>query len=180
MSQEVCPAFYLYCFLILAIIFQGLSTTFLLLFSSQVMSSSLRPHKLQHTRLLYPSLSPWVWSNLCPLSQWCHPTLSSSVTPLSSCPQSFPESGSFRMSWLLASGGQSIGASTSASVLLMNIQGWFPLGLTSLIPLQLKGLSRDSSSITAQKCQLLDLLYGPTLTYDYWKNHNFDYTDHIL
>ena len=90
MSQEVCPAFYLYCFLILAIIFQGLSTTFLLLFSSQVMSSSLRPHKLQHTRLLYPSLSPWVWSNLCPLSQWCHPTISSSIAPFSSCPQIFP------------------------------------------------------------------------------------------
>ena len=91
-----------------------------------------------------------------------------------------PALGSFPMSQFFTSGGQSIGASASASVLAMNIQGWFPLGLTGLISVQSKGLSRDSSSITAQKCQLLDLLYGPTLTYDYWKNHNFDYTGHIL
>ena len=90
-------------------------------------------------------------SNLCPLSWWCHPTTSSSVTPFYSCPQSFPASVSFPVSWLFASGGQNIGASTSTSVLLMNIQCWFPLGLTSLISLQSKGLSRIFSSTTVQK-----------------------------
>ena len=116
-------------------------------------------------------------ANSCPLSWWCHLTILSSVTPFSSCPQSFPASGSFPMSWLFASGDQSIGASASASVLPMNIQDWFPLGLTSLISLQSKGLSRVFSSTTVQKH--LNLLYGPTLTsvHDYWKNHNFDYTD---
>ena len=110
-------------------------------FSRSVMSDSLWPHKLQHANISCPSSAPGAYSRSCPLSQWCHPTLSSSVTPLSSCPQSFPESGSFRMSWLLASGGQSIGASTSASVLLMNIQDWFPLGMTGLISLLSKGFS---------------------------------------
>ena len=88
------------------------------------MSDSLLPHELQHARLPCPSLSPWVCSNLSPLSQWCHPTISSSVTPSSSCPQSLPASGSFPKSWLFTSGGQSTGASASASVLPMNIQGW--------------------------------------------------------
>ena len=105
----------------------------------------------------YPSLSPRVCSNSCPLSQWCHPTISCSVTPFSSCPQSFPASESLPMSWLLAKllewpkwlGGQSIGASASASVLPMNTQDWFPLGLTSLISLLSKGLSRVFSSTTA-------------------------------
>ena len=95
-------------------------------------------HELQHSRLLCPSLSPWVCSNSYPLSQWCHPTISSSVTPFSSCPQSFPASGSCPISQLLESGGQSIGASASASVLPMNIRGWFSLGLTGLISLQFK------------------------------------------
>ena len=99
-----------------------------------------------HTRLPCPSLSPGVCSNSCPLSQWCQPTVSSSVTLFSSCPQSFPSSGSFPMSWFFASGGQSIGALASASVLPMNIQGWFPLGLTDLISLLSKGLLRVFSS----------------------------------
>ena len=110
---------------------------------------TLRPHDLQHTRLPCPSLSPGVCSNSCPLSRWCYPTISSSVAPLSSCPQSFPESRSFPMSWLFASGGQIIGS--SASVLSMNIQGWFILGLTGLISLQFKGLSRVFSSTTIWK-----------------------------
>ena len=97
------------------------------------MSNSLQPHELQHTRLSCPSLSPGVCSNSCPLSWRCHPNISSSVTPLSSCPQFFPASVSFTMSWLFASGGQSIGTSVLASVLPMNIQGWFSLELTGLI-----------------------------------------------
>ena len=102
---------------------------------------TLRPHELQHTRLPFSSLSPRVCSNSCPLSQWCHPITSSSVALFSSCPQSFSASGSFPMSWLFASGGQSTGASASASVFPMNIQGWFSLGLTGLISLPPKGLS---------------------------------------
>ena len=97
--------------------------------------------------------SPRVCSDTCALSWWCHQTISSSVVPFSSCPPSFPASGSFPVSWLFASGGQSIGASTSASVLPMNIQGWFPLGLTGLISLQSKGLSRIFSNTTVQKIQ---------------------------
>ena len=114
----------------------------LLLFSCSVMSDFLRPHGLQHARLPCPSLSLRVSSNSCPLSQWCHPIISSSVDPVSSCHQSFPASGSFSVSWIFASGGQSIGASASASVLALNIQGWFPLRLTSLISLLSKGLLR--------------------------------------
>ena len=117
-----------------------------LLFSCSVVSNSLWPHGLQHARLPCPSPTPGVCSNSCPLSQWCHPTISSSVIPLSSYPQSFPASGSFPMSWLFASGGQSIGA--SASVLPMNIQGWFSFGLTGLISLLSKELSRAFSNIT--------------------------------
>ena len=105
------------------------------------MSDSSRPHRLQHTRLLCPSPSPRVCSNSYPLSRWCHPTISSSVVPFSSCLQSFPASGSFPTSQFFASGGQSTGASASAPVLPMNIQGWFPLGLTGLISLLSKGLS---------------------------------------
>ena len=120
------------------------------------MTNSLRPHRLQHTRLPSPSLSPRVCSNLCPLSQWCHPSISSSVLLFSSCPQSFPASGSFPISWLFASGGQSIRASASASVLPMNIQDWFPLGWTGWISLQSKGLSRMFSSTTVQKHQFFD------------------------
>ena len=115
----------------------------------------LWPLGLQHASLPCPSLSPKVCSNSCQLSQWCHPTISSSVASFSPCPQFFPASGSFAMNWLFASGGQSIGASASASVLPMNIQGWFPLGLTSLISLQSKGLSRVSSNTTSSKASFL-------------------------
>ena len=117
------------------------------------MSGSLQPHGLQHVRLPCPSPSSRVGSNSCSSSQWCHPTISSSVAPFSSCPQSFPPSGSFPVSQLFRSGGQSIGASVSASVLPMNIQGWFPLGLTGWIPLLSKGLSRVFSNTTVQKHQ---------------------------
>ena len=104
-----------------------------LLFSYSVESNSLRPHGLQHTRLPCPPLYPRVCSNSCPLSRWCHPAISSSATPFSSCPQSFLASGSFPVSQLFTSGGQNTGASTSASILPMNSQGWFPSGLTGLI-----------------------------------------------
>ena len=116
------------------------------------MSDSLWPHGLQHARLPCPSLSPRVCSNSCPLSRWCHPTISSSVA-LFSCPQYFLASGSFLMRQRFAPGGQIIGASTSASVFPMNIQGWFPLGLTGLISLLSVGLSRIFSSTTVQKHQ---------------------------
>ena len=124
-------------------------------FSCSVVSNSLWPHGLQHTRLPCPSPAPGVDSNSCPLSRWCHPTISSSVVPFSSCLQSFPASGSFPMNQFFASGSQSSGASASASVLPMNIQDWFPLGWTGWISLQSKGLSRVFSNITAQKHQFL-------------------------
>ena len=125
-------------------------TALLLLFSHSVGSDSLQPHGLQHARLPCPSLSHGACSDLCALSWWCHPTISSSVIP-SFCPQSFPASGSFQMSQLFASGGQSIGVSASASVLPMNIQDWFPLGWTGWISLQSKRLSRVFSNTTIQK-----------------------------
>ena len=114
---------------------------------------SFRPRGLQHNRLACPSPSPGAWANSYPLSQWCHPTISSSVIPFSSCPQSFTASGSFQKSQFFASGGQSIGVSASASVLPMNIQNWSPLGWTGWILLQSKGLSRVFSNITVQKHQ---------------------------
>ena len=132
----------------------------LLLFSCSAMSDSLRPHGLQHTRLPCPSLSPRVCSNSCPSSRWCHQTISSSVFPFSTCLQSLPASGSFPMSQFFISGGQSIGVLAPASVLPMNIQGWFPLGLTSLISLQSKGLSRVFSNTTVQK----DLFFSSQLS----------------
>ena len=116
---------------------------------------TLQPHGLQHARLPCPSPSPRACSNSCPLSQWCHPTISSFVSPFSSWLQSFPASGSFLMSLLFASRDQSTGASVSASVLLMNIQDWFPLGLTGLISLQSKGLSRVFSNTIVQKHQFV-------------------------
>ena len=128
-----------------------------MVFSLSVVSNSLPPHGLQHTRPPCPSPSPEACSNSHPLSWWCHPTSSSSVVPFSSCLQSFPASGSFLMGWLFESGGQSIGASASASVLPMNIQGWFPLGWTGLISLHSKGLSRVFSSTTVQKHLLVFL-----------------------
>ena len=125
----------------------------LLLFSHSIVSNSLRPHGLQHTRLPCPSPSSRTCSNSCPLSRWCHPTISSSVIPSSSCLQSFPATGSFQMSPFFTSGGQSIGVSALASVLPMNIQDWSPSGWTGLLSLQSKGLSRDFSSTTVQKHQ---------------------------
>ena len=109
-------------------------------FSCSVVSDSFQPHGLQHIRLPCPLPTPGVYSNSCPLSWWCYPAISSSVTSFSFCLQSFPASRSFPMSWLFTSDGQSIGVSAWASVLLMNIQGWFPLGLTGLITLLSKGL----------------------------------------
>ena len=147
-------------------------------FIHSVVSDSLQPHGLQHARPPCPSPTPGACSNSCPLSWWCHPTISSSVIPFSFCPQSFPISGSFPMSQSFTSGGQSIGVSASASVLRVNIQDWFLLGLTDWISLQSKGLSRVFSNTTVQKHQFFGLsyLYNPTLTsiHDYWKNHNFD------
>ena len=113
----------------------------LLLFSYSVVSSSWRPHGLKHTGLLCPSLSPSICSNSCPLCQWCHPNISSSVMPFSSCLQSFPASGSFPMSQLFAWGGQIIAVSASSSILPMNIQASFPLQLIGLISLLSRGLS---------------------------------------
>ena len=135
-------------------------------FSRSVVSDSLRLHGLQHAWLPCHSLSLRFCSNSCPLNQWCHPTISCSVVPFSSCLQSVPASRSFPMSWLFASGGQSIGASTSASALVlpMNSQDWFLLGLTGLISLQSKGLSRVFSNTTVQKHQFFGTQssYGPT------------------
>ena len=119
--------------------------------SHSVMSDSLRPHEPQHTRPPCPSPTAAVYPNPCPLSRWCHPTISSSVVPFSSCPQSFPASGSFQMSHLFTSGGHSIGVSASTSILPMNTQGWSPLEWTGWISLQSKGLSRVFSNTTVQK-----------------------------
>jgi len=122
-------------------------------FSCSVVFDSLRPHELQHTRLPCPSPIPRACSNSCPLSLWCHPTISSSVIPFSSCLQSLPASGSFPMSQFFTLEGQRIEVSSSASVLPMNIQDWFPLGWTGWISLQSKGLSRVFSNTTVQKHQ---------------------------
>ena len=124
----------------------------ILFFSSSVMSDCLQPHGLEHVRLSCPSLSPRACSNSCPLSQWCHPTISPSVISFFSCPKSFPASGPFQMSQLFISSGQSTGA--SASILPMNTQGWFLLGLTGLISLLSKRLSRVFSNTTVWKHQL--------------------------
>ena len=155
------------------------SFTLLFLFSHSVVSDSLRAHGLQCARLPCPSLSPRVCSNSCPLSQWCHATISFSVTQFSSCPQYFPAIRVFSNDMVLnirSSSGQSIGA--SASVLPMNIQGWFPLGLTSLISLISKGFSRVFSSSTVWKHQFFSAqpsLWSNSHLHDYWKNHGFDY-----
>ena len=122
-------------------------------FSRSVVTDSLWLHGLQHTRPPCLSPTPGVYSNSCPLSRWCHPTVSFSVVPFSSCLQSFPASGSFQMSQLFTSGGQSTEVSASASVLPMNIQGWFPLGWTDWTSFQAEGLSRVFSNTTVQKHQ---------------------------
>ena len=139
-------------------------------FSHSVVSDSLQPHELQHTRPPCPSPTPGVYSNSCPLSRWCRPTVSLSVVPVSSRLQSFPASGSFPMSQLFSSGSQSIGVSASTSVLPMNMQDWFPLGWTGWISLQSKRLSRVFSNTTVQKYQF----FGTQLSFlslwcaNYW------------
>ena len=147
-------------------------------FSCSLVSDSLRPHGLQHARLPHPSPTPGAYSSSCPLSWWCHPTISSSVIPFSSHLQSFPPSGSFPMNWFFESGGQNIGVSASASVFPMNIKDWSPLVWTGWISLQTKELSRVFSNTMVQKHQFfgLSFLYSPTLTpiHDYWKNHSLD------
>ena len=148
-------------------------------FSHSFVSNSLRPHGLQHARPPYPSPTPGVYSNSCPLSRWCHPTILSFVITFSSHFQSFPASESFQMSQLFASGGQNIGASASTSVLPMNIQDWFPLGWMVESPCS----PRDSqeSSPTPQFKSInslaLSFLHSPSLTsiHDHWKNHSLDY-----
>ena len=122
-------------------------------FSHSVVSDSLLPHESQHARFPCPSPTPGVHSNWCPSSQWCHPAISSSVVPFSSCPQSLPASRSFPMSQLFAWGGQSIGVSALASVLPVNTQDWSPLGWTGWISLQSKGLSRVFSNTAVQNHQ---------------------------
>ena len=122
-------------------------------FSCSVVSNSLQPRGLQHTRPPCPSPTPGVYSNSCPLSRWCHPTISSSVVPVFSGLQTFPASGSFQRSQCFTSGGQSTGVSISSSVLPMNIQDWFPLGWTGWISFQSKGLSKVFSNTTVQKHQ---------------------------
>ena len=122
-------------------------------FSLSVVSDSWQPHEQQHARLPCPSTTPGVYPNPCPWSRWCHPAISSSVVPFSSCPQSLPASGSFPMSQLFTSGGQIIDVSASTSVLPMNTQDWSPLGWIGWISFQSKGLSRVFSNSTVQKHQ---------------------------
>jgi len=147
-------------------------------FSRSVMSDSLWPHELQHARPPCPSPTPGVHTNSCASSRWCHPAISSSIVPFSSCPQSLPASGSFPMSQLFAWGGQSIGVSALASVLPMNTQDWSPLEWTGWSP----GDSEESSPTPQFKTinsSALSFLHSPILTsiHDYWKNHSLDYMD---
>ena len=147
-------------------------------FSSVTQSCpTLWPNEPQHARPPCPSPTPGVYPNSCPSSRWCHPAISSSVVPFSSCPQSLPASGYFPVSQLFSWGGQSIGVSASASVLPMYNQDWSPLEWTGWISLQSKGLSRVFSNTTVQKHQFFCAqLYSPTLTsiHDHWKNHSLD------
>ena len=147
-------------------------------FSPSVVSDSLRPHESQHARPPCLSPAPGVYSNSCPLSRWCHPAISSSVVPFSSCPQSLPASESFPVSQLFASGGQSIGVSASTSVLPMNTQDWSHLEWTDWISLQSKWLSRVSPTLQFKSINSSELsfLHSPTLTsiHDHWKNHSLD------
>ena len=147
-------------------------------FSCSVMSDSLRPHELQHARPPCPSPTPGVHSASRPSSQWCHPAISSSVVPFSSCPQSLPASEPFPMSQLFTWGGQSIGVSALASVLPKNTQDWSPLEWTGWIPLQSKGLSRVFSNTTVQKHQFFDAQLSSQSNFTsilyHWKNHSLD------
>ena len=140
-------------------------------FSRSVVSNSLPPHGLQHAMLPCSSPTPGACSNSCPSNQWCHPMISSSVAPFSSCLQFFPASGSFPVSHFFTSDDQSIGVSASASVLPLNIQDWFPLGWMGLISLE-----SSTPQFKSINSLVLSFLYSPTLTsiHDYWKNHNFD------
>ena len=151
-----------------------------MLFSHSVMSDSLWPHGLQHASLPCPSPFPEACSNSRPLNQWCHPTILSSAVS-SSCLQSFPASGSFLMSQLFSSGGQCIGASASALVLLINIQDWFPLGLMVWSPYSPRDSQEPSPTpqLKSINSSAFSLLYGPALTsiHDHWKNHSLDQTD---
>ena len=148
------------------------------------MSNSLQPHRLQHARLPCLSSCPRVFSNSCLLSRQCHPAISFSVVPFSSCHQSFPNSRSFPNIWLFGSGNQHIGASALASIFPMNIQGWFLLGLTDLISLLFKELWKVFSNTTVQKHRFFgpSLLYGTILTsvHDDWKSHILMTTAKIL
>ena len=152
-------------------------------FSHSVVFDSFRPHQPQYTRPPCPSPAPGVYPNSCPSSQWCHPAISSSVVPFSSCPQSLPATGSFPMSQLFTWGGQSIGVSASASVLPMNTQDW-SLGWTGWISLQSKGLSRVFSNTTVQKHQFfgahLSLKSNLTSVHGYRKNHSFDFVGKVM
>ena len=146
--------------------------------SCSVMFDSLRPHEPQHSRRPCPSATPGIHPNPCPLCRWCHPTISFSVVPFSSFPQSFPASGFFQMSQHSTAGGQSIGLSASTSILSMNTQDWSALGWTCWISLQSKG-SQESSSTPQFKSinsSALSFLYSPTLTFihDFWKDHSLD------
>ena len=149
-------------------------------FSSIAQSSpTMQPHGLQHTRPPCPSPTPKVYPNSCPLSRWCHPAISSSAIPFSSCPQSFPASGSFPLNQFFASGGQIIRVSASAWVVPMNTQEGSPLGSTDWISLQSKGPQEASPTpqFKSISSSALNILYGSTLTsiHDYWKNHSLDY-----
>ena len=145
-------------------------------FSRSVVSDSLQPHELQHARPPCSSPSPGVHSDSRPLSQWCHPAISSSVIPFSSCPQFLPASGSFPMSQLFAWGGQSTGVSASESVLSTNTQDWSPLEWTGWIPLQSKEESSPTPQFKSIHSLALSFLYSPTLTsiHDHWKHHSLD------
>ena len=177
-----CMILLMYCWFRLLVIYWGFSclcSSMVVQFSHSVMSDSLWAHGPQHARPPCSSSTPRTCSNSCPSHQWCHTTILSSVIPFSSQLQSFP--GSFQMSQLFASGGQSMGASASASVLPMNTQDWSPLRWTGWISLQSKGLSRVFSDTIVQKHQFFSsqLHYGPTFTsiHDHWKNHSFDKMD---
>ena len=174
MSESTLPMFSSKSFVGSVLIFQFSSV----LFSRSVVSDSLWPDESQHARPPCPSPTPGVHSNSCPSSPWCHPAISSSVVPFSSCPQSVSASESFPMSQLFAWGGQSAGVSAFASFLPKKSQGWSPLEWTGWISLQSKGLSRVFSNTTVQKHQFsgAQLLHSPTLTsiHDHWKNHSLD------
>ena len=148
-------------------------------FSRSVVSDSLQPHGLQHARLPCSSLTPRAWSDSCPSSWWCHPTILSSVISFSSCFQSSQYQDLFQ--WVFTSGGQNIGTAASALVLPMNIQDWFPLGLTVWSPCCPRDFQESSPAPQFERINssALNLLYGPALTSicDYWKDHRFSYVD---